>query len=47
MFNREDKVDLEQPKEATVHGCDSGSIGKISKDQYTLEYPDQVAREVC
>jgi hypothetical protein len=43
MFNREDKVDLEQPKEATVPDCNSGSIGKISKDQYTMEYPDQVA----
>ena len=43
MFNQEDKVDLDQPEEATVHGCDSRSTGKTSKDQYILEYFERVA----
>ena len=43
MFNQEDKVDLDQPGQATVHGCDNRSMVKTSKDQYILEYFERVA----
>ena len=47
MCNREDKVGLDQSKEATADSGNNRSMGKISKDQYPLEYFDQVALEIC